>query len=124
MSHHISNNNPKQPCQCATTAVGKHNITPKDLERGGGCGCHPQDLSPSRLDQAIEQYNKMSEEAEAARERFERAAERLEGVATEINATANKNAILLAISEKSFDIAPITNAQIDALFPEVGGGTT
>ena len=70
MSHHISNNDPKQPCQCATPAVSKHNITPKDLEHGGGCGCHPQDLSPSRLDQVIAQYEAMTKEAEAARDEF------------------------------------------------------
>jgi hypothetical protein len=69
MSHHISNNDPKQPCQCTTPAVSKHNITPKDLEHGG-CGCHPQDLSPSRLDQVIAQYEAMTKEAEAAKERF------------------------------------------------------
>lgn len=69
MSHHISNNDPKQPCQCATPAVSKHNITPKDLEHGG-CGCRPQDLSPSRLDQVIAQYEAMTKEAEAARDRF------------------------------------------------------
>ena len=69
MSHHISNNDPKQPCQCTTPAVSKHNITPKDLEHGG-CGCHPQDLSPSRLDQVIAQYEAMTKETEAARDRF------------------------------------------------------
>ena len=78
MSHHISNNDPKQPCQCTTPAVSKHNITPKDLEKGGGCGCHPQDLSPSRLDQVIAQYEAMTKEAEAARDEFYRKARNLD----------------------------------------------
>lgn len=73
MSHHIENNDPKQLCKCTTPVVSKHNITPKDLERGG-CGCHPQDLSPSRLDQVIAQYEAMTKEAEAAKERFIQAA--------------------------------------------------
>lgn len=69
MSNHISHNDPKQHCQCATPAVSKHNITPKDLEHGG-CDCHPQDLKPGRLEQVIAQYETMTREAEAARDRF------------------------------------------------------
>lgn len=65
MSHHISDNDPKLN---DTPAVGKHNITPKDLEHG--CGCHHRDLPPDRLDQVIAQYEAMIKEAEAARVRF------------------------------------------------------
>jgi len=54
MSHHISNNDPKHgSCDC---------------------GCHQQDLNPSRLDQVIAQYEAMTKEAEAAKERFIQAA--------------------------------------------------
>ena len=76
MSHHISNNDPKKPCKPDIPLVGKHNITPKDLEHGG-CGCHQQDLSPSRLDQVIAQYEAMTKEAEAAKERLIEAAMRI-----------------------------------------------
>ena len=77
MSHHIANNDPKKPCKPDIPLVGKHNITPKDLEHGG-CGCHPQDLSPSRLDQVIAQYEAMTKEAEAARDEFYRKARNLD----------------------------------------------
>lgn len=46
-----------------------HNITHKAPNKKP-CGCNTGNIQPSKLDQAISQYETMTKEAEAARDRF------------------------------------------------------
>lgn len=69
MSNHLEHkpNLPKPEKMPDPTALGEHNITITDIQKGNcGCGGHGEDLRPGRLKQLQEQYETAIAECKAA----------------------------------------------------------
>lgn len=73
MSHHLEHkpNLPKPEKMPDPTALGEHNITITDIQKGKCvCGCKGEDLRPSRLKKLQEQYESSIAELNAAKKQL------------------------------------------------------
>ena len=116
MSHKIDNipDIQPQPQSCGDISFNHDTC---ELHGKPDCDCHhhDRDLSPSEIEELKKKYEQLIREATAARDALVDKVLKLDDLATETNATANKDEILAAlspyiVSNLTTDLEPFTKA--------------
>lgn len=116
MSHKIDNipDIQPQPQSCGDISFNHDTC---ELHGKPDCDCHhhDRDLSPSEIEELKKKYEQLIREATAARDALVDKVLKLDDLATETNATANKDEILTAlspyiVSNLTTDLEPFTKA--------------